>query len=113
MPLLLYFKLIIYYYLLLLLLLQLPLFLLSLCIVISILDWHIHYAALSEYYKDYGHCNVPFKAIYECVLVEAGDSGADIHYKGKLGRWVDRQRQNKKGSNITTTNTLQYNISEY
>ena len=68
--------------------------------IMNIIDWHIHYAALLEYHKEHGTCNIPFKAVYECTLTGAGDGGADVSYKGKLGRWLDRQRQNKKGIGV-------------
>jgi hypothetical protein len=61
------------------------------------IDWNIHYAALEEYGREYGHCNVPFKCVYECTLRGAGEAGGDVSYAGNLGRWLDRQRQNQKG----------------
>lgn len=62
------------------------------------IDWPRHYAALLEYYKEHGTCNVNSKHGYECNLVGMGDNGQDFHYVGKLGRWLRDQRQARKGS---------------
>jgi hypothetical protein len=66
------------------------------------IDWPRHYAALLEFYKQYGTCNVPQKAYFECDLVSTSDSSQDTegrvyHYNGKLGRWLKNQRTARKG----------------
>lgn len=61
------------------------------------IDWEVHYEALLEYYREHGHCNVPFKLTYQCTLPGRNEDGTDIQYLGNLGRWLDRQRQTKKG----------------
>ena len=50
-----------------------------------------------EYYKEYGTCNVPQKAVYECDLEGLDEDGCLYHYVGNLGRWLNRQRSAKKG----------------
>jgi len=63
------------------------------------IDWPRHYAALLEYAKEHGHCNVPQNKSYECLLPGMGDDGSDFAYSGKLGMWLSRQRCSKKGTN--------------
>ena len=63
----------------------------------SVLDWRYHYAALLEYYKEHGTCNVPNRSNYECDLPDMGEDGSAYHYKGNLGIWLTNQRQAKKG----------------
>lgn len=67
-------------------------------------DWLRHYAALVEYGKEHGHCNVPQKSPYECDVPQDNVTGDAFHYNGKLGRWLDNQRQFKKvhGGKLTT-----------
>ena len=64
------------------------------------IDWPRHYAALVEYGKEYGHCNVPRKNIahdyYKCVLKGIGENGSDFQYHGNLGTWLFTQRQRKR-----------------
>ena len=63
------------------------------------MDWSHHYAALLEYYKEHGTCNVPIRAAYECDLPNVLVDGHPYHYKGNLGTWLDNQRQAKKAHN--------------
>ena len=60
-------------------------------------EWRFHYAALLEYYKINGSCNVPSSVIFECKLPDMGENGRPYHYNGKLGRWLMYQRQAKLG----------------
>jgi hypothetical protein len=63
-------------------------------------DWPRHYAALLQYCKEYGHCNVNkrFKTEdYKCVLPGLGDDGGDYHYSGRLAGWLSNQRAHRKG----------------
>ena len=60
-------------------------------------EWPMHYAALLEYCREYGHCNVPWSHNYECILKGFGRNGTDLKYTGKLGSWLSTQRQSKKG----------------
>jgi hypothetical protein len=57
------------------------------------ITWHGHYAALLEYCKEHGHCNVPKQATYECMINEGGSI---IRYQGHLGSWLCYQRRLKK-----------------
>ena len=59
-------------------------------------DWRIHFAALLHYRSKHGHCNIPQKEDYECNLEGVSESKGDVHFYGKLGRWLDNQRQFKK-----------------
>ena len=63
------------------------------------LTWELHYAALLEYGKQYGHCNIPSGDSYACILpvsdaVKAGDGNGDgdgmseLKYSGFLGKWL-------------------------
>lgn len=63
-------------------------------------DWPKHYAALLEYEKEFGHCNVHKKFKHEdytCVLKGMGEDGEDFHYAGKLGTWLANQRSFHSG----------------
>ena len=59
-------------------------------------DWNIHYAALLEYYKEHGTCNILTKQKYECTLVGITEDGKDYHYVGSLGPWLAKVRNAKK-----------------
>ncbi len=61
------------------------------------IDWPRNYAALHEYYKEFGTCNVHSKRSYECTLKGMGENGEDVHFVGNLGVWLRNQRQAKKG----------------
>ena len=65
------------------------------------INWPRHYAALLEYYKEHGTCNVPQKTVYECDLEGLAENGGVLHYVGNLGRWLRVQRQAKKGQGST------------
>ena len=65
---------------------------------IGAVEWPRHYAALLEYAKEHGHCNVPWNKSYECLLPGMGDGGSDFAYSGKLGPWLQTQRRMKKGT---------------
>ena len=60
------------------------------------IDWPRNYAALLEYYKMNGTCNVPYKTVYKCDLESLGENGGVYHYVGNLGTWLYTQRQAKK-----------------
>ena len=62
------------------------------------IDWPRNYAALLEYCKKYGTCNIPKRDSYECDLEGLGESGGVYHYKGNLGMWFNDQRKAKKGT---------------
>ena len=61
------------------------------------IDWPRNYAALLEYYKEHGACNVPQRDNYECDLEGLGEDWGVYHYVGNLGNWLATQRQAKKG----------------
>ena len=63
----------------------------------GVLDWPRHFAALQQYYQQYGTCNVTEKNIYECELPGMGDEGETYHYKSSLGCWLTNQRSAHKG----------------
>ena len=61
-------------------------------------EWSRHYAALLEYYKEHGTCNIPQSHNYECDLPDMRDDADNIiHYKANLGKWLTEQRQARKG----------------
>ena len=62
-----------------------------------LLEWNTNYAALLEYYKEHGTCNVPRNPVYECDLKGWGEDGGVYHYVGNLGAWLNHQRTAKKG----------------
>lgn len=47
--------------------------------------------------EEHGHCNVPRNQSYDCVLPGLEEDGSDVKYSGKLGKWLDTQRQKKNG----------------
>ncbi len=63
--------------------------------------WPIHYAALLEYCKQNGHCNVPASARFECDLPGYGEDGCVYHYEDQLGEWLSVQREKKRVSRGT------------
>ena len=65
-----------------------------------IVEWRYHYAALLEYYKEHGTCNVPKRSSYECDIPDMGDDGAVYHYKGNLGSWLDYQRKANRSTGL-------------
>ena len=76
------------------------------------ISWPLNYAALLDYRRVHGHCNVPHghfnmphrhcnipqRDTYECVLVGMGEGGSDYRYVGNLGTWLHSQRSCKKGT---------------
>lgn len=64
---------------------------------LAVSEWNRHYAALIDYGRTHGHCNVPQVQSYECVLPGMGDDGEDYLYNSRLGIWLCTQRQAKKG----------------
>ena len=70
----------------------------SACTIDILLGWNTNYAALLEYYKKHGTCNVPSTDKYECDLEGLGEDGGVYHYVGDLGIWLYTQRQAKKGT---------------
>lgn len=73
-----------------------------------ILDWNLNYAALIEYGKEYGNCNVPTRKHYECILTGNGANGSDHKYSGKLGTWLCNQKRKKRGSYGNLTLSLDH-----
>ena len=61
------------------------------------IEWKFHYAALLEYCKEHGTCNIPKRSSYECYIPDIGEEGASYHYRGNLGLWLTTQRQVRKG----------------
>lgn len=61
------------------------------------IDWHTHYAALLEYMREHGHCNVPYSDKYECDLEGFDVNGGTYHYHGALGNWLTRQCRYHRG----------------
>ena len=64
-------------------------------------DWHVSYAALLEYCKEHGHCNIRQRDNYQCVLKGVGMNGSDYKYDGRLGVWLFTQRQTKKDGKLS------------
>ena len=64
-----------------------------------LLGWNTNYAALLEYFKEHGTCNISQKAKCECSLEGLGENGGVLHYVGNLGRWLNNQRNAMKGTN--------------
>ena len=62
------------------------------------IDWPRHYAALLEYEKEHGHCNVQKADSYTCILRGLGEGGSEFEYSGNLGSWLSAQRSMKKGT---------------
>jgi hypothetical protein len=60
--------------------------------------WPRHFAALMHFYSARGHCNIPTREKYSCVLEGLGPDGGALEYSGNLGSWVDYQRRCKKGT---------------
>lgn len=63
--------------------------------------WYRHYAALLEWGKENGHCNIPVRSDYECETPDMVDTHGKTlctggHYTGKLGHWLDNQRTIRK-----------------
>ena len=58
--------------------------------------WPLHYAALLQYERQYGHCNPTTTTIYACDLPNMGENGGIYHYNGKLGQWVAGQKSTMK-----------------
>ena len=59
-------------------------------------DWSIHFTALLHFKSLHGHCNVPAKELFSCVIPGANANGTDFHYKAQLGDWLRKQRQARK-----------------
>jgi hypothetical protein len=62
------------------------------------LSWQRHFAALVEYGKEHGHCNIPVRATYDCDLPVLDEEGKRLRYHGNLGKWLHDQRQCQKGN---------------
>jgi hypothetical protein len=63
------------------------------------LEWNMNYKALLEFRKEFGHCNVPRRAMYECTIYDTRYNNCGYPYKGYLGVWLTSQRkQHKSGS---------------
>ena len=56
-----------------------------------------NYAALLEYCKEHGTCNVPYSVVYECNLPSVDGDGGTYRYKSKLGQWLIINKRAKKG----------------
>ena len=70
--------------------------------------WSRHYAALMEYYKEHGTCNVPASFIrYECDLIGWNIDGSNYHYNASLGNWLYNQRKAKKYENTDISSAEQ------
>ena len=59
--------------------------------------WNCHYAALTEYGKEHGTCNIPGNEFYQCKLRGLGEGGSVYRYKDNLGSWLLKQKQAKNG----------------
>lgn len=62
------------------------------------IGWRIHYAALLEYCKEHGTCNVPYHNRHMCLLSNFNADGTDLMYNGNLGHWLSDQRRRKRGT---------------
>lgn len=67
----------------------------------SVYDWNINFNALLCYRNQVGNCYVAQKAIFECDLPGMGEGGTDLHFVGRLGKWLDNQRQFKKRNKLS------------
>ncbi len=61
------------------------------------LSFIVQYAALLEYGKEHGDCNIPRNSTYECILTTFSGPNLQVTYTGDLGAWLQRQRQARKG----------------
>ena len=59
------------------------------------MDWQQNYNALIEFGRLHNHYNVPQKNYFKCELVDPTTGETSVYY-GKLGKWLDNQRQAKK-----------------
>lgn len=60
-------------------------------------QWLAHYAALVIYGRRNGHCNVPYKAYFECTLPWTDKQTNEVGtFRGNLGAWLMHQRQSRK-----------------
>ena len=66
----------------------------------NVYDWSTNFNALLVYRVQVGNCYVSQKAIFECDLPGLGEGGSDLHYVGRLGKWLDNQRQFKKNNKL-------------
>jgi hypothetical protein len=62
------------------------------------ISWDHHYMALVEYGKEYGHCNIPARSVYDCNIPVEEGSETLFRYHGNLGKWLHDQRQVQKGN---------------
>ncbi len=71
------------------------------------IPWAYHFAALAEYGRQHGTCNISARGFFECDIT--GVDGQPYHYAGKLGSWVVEQRRNRKGRmpDVVRTSVLQ------
>ena len=71
------------------------------------IEWQRHYAALLEYYKEHGTCNVHNSIYYECELPNMGDDGGNYRYNGRLYAWliIQRTAMRNEGYGLTESQT--------
>ena len=72
------------------------------------IEWQRHYAALLEYYKEHGTCNVHnSNLLYKCELPNMGYNGGTFHYKDRLYGWLSIQRaaMRNEGYGLTGSQT--------
>lgn len=60
------------------------------------IPWKDHYLALLEYAKLHGHCNVPKKDWFDCIL-QATATSPIRRYHGQLGAWLLIQKSKLSG----------------
>ena len=68
------------------------------------IEWPRYYAALLEYDKQFGHCNVAPAENFTCILPGFREDGSDSKYTGPLGNWLRTQRKSlEKGTVLNKT----------
>ena len=78
-------------------------------------SWFLHFAAMEAYCQEHGDCNVPAKTEYECEIELEDEDGVitRVHYNGKLGSWLDRQRRYNKTNATSLTSERRRFLQAY
>jgi len=62
--------------------------------------WARHFAALLEYCRQKGTCNIAQRKSFKCDLVGMAPDGGVYKYDEKLGKWLHNQRQAKRKNKL-------------